>query len=413
MGRGRKGTGVEARDSHIRVRFTFENDRCYEPLQMAPTPPNMRFAIKLVETIRKRIDAGTFDYAEFFPNSKRVASGPDNRSLRHFGELWLQSKGTKASATKSQYRNALEFWYAMLGDKTDVGKISAGTLAAKVGSHKWPSNRLHNNYMIVLRGLFATASRDLRIPDPTTIIENGKVQKKKPDPLSLEEMDLILNDLRKHYDVRIWAYFAWAFGTGQRPEEIIAQQWPDVDFRHQTSRVERARSFRGEVKPIKTYQERDVDLVERALEALDAMKSFTFMKGEFIFENPVTGRPWHDERSQRDHYWTPCLKRLGIRYRTPYNARHTYATIALMAGANPNYVARQMGHKNAKMLFEVYSKWIDGADRGREKAKVEAALRGEFGPTLAPESENAGRRDWTRSNDGKISPLRKKFKVSA
>ncbi len=70
-----------------------------------------------------------------------------------------------------------------------------------------------------------------------------------------------------------------------------------------------------------------------------------------------------------------------------------------MGGANPAYIARQLGHKNAKMLFEVYAKWIDGADRGREKAKIEAALRGEFGPNLAPQGEKAGRRDWTRTND--------------
>ncbi|GEM_PF-5990085 len=33
-----------------------------------------------------------------------------------------------------------------------------------------------------------------------------------------------------------------------------------------------------------------------------------------------------------------------------------------------------MSHKTAKMLFTVYSKWIDGADRGREKAKLERML---------------------------------------
>jgi hypothetical protein len=27
------------------------------------------------------------------------------------------------------------------------------------------------------------------------------------------------------------------------------------------------------------------------------------------------------------------------------------------------------------MLFTVYMKWIDGADRGREKAKLEAAMK--------------------------------------
>ena len=60
-----------------------------------------------------------------------------------------------------------------------------------------------------------------------------------------------------------------------------------------------------------------------------------------------------------------------------YQTRHTYAANALAAGVNPAYIARQMGHKNAKMRFSVYAKWGDGADRGREKAKLEAALRNE------------------------------------
>ena len=81
-----------------------------------------------------------------------------------------------------------------------------------------------------------------------------------------------------------------------------------------------------------------------------------------LFENPVTGRAWHDERSQRDH-WTPTLKRLGIRRRRAYCTRHTYCTAALMAGLNPAYIAGRAGH-SVKMLLEVYARWIPGADAG-------------------------------------------------
>ena len=33
-----------------------------------------------------------------------------------------------------------------------------------------------------------------------------------------------------------------------------------------------------------------------------------------------------------------------------------------------------MGHVNTQMLFSVYSKWIDGADRSRERDKLSASL---------------------------------------
>ena len=64
--------------------------------------------------------------------------------------------------------------------------------------------------------------------------------------------------------------------------------------------------------------------------------------------------------------------------RDAYQTRHTYATLALMAGVNPAYIARQLGHANMAMLFKHYSKWIDGADAGREKSKLNKV----FGPNL-------------------------------
>jgi hypothetical protein len=40
-----------------------------------------------------------------------------------------------------------------------------------------------------------------------------------------------------------------------------------------------------------------------------------------------------------------------------------------MAGANPTWIARQLGYANSQMLFRVYAKWIDGADKSRERDK--------------------------------------------
>jgi hypothetical protein len=43
-----------------------------------------------------------------------------------------------------------------------------------------------------------------------------------------------------------------------------------------------------------------------------------------------------------------------------------------MAGANPMWVARQMGHATMQMTLTKYSTWIDRADAGSEKSKLEA-----------------------------------------
>jgi len=42
--------------------------------------------------------------------------------------------------------------------------------------------------------------------------------------------------------------------------------------------------------------------------------------------------------------------------------RHTYVTMAIMAGASPIYVAPQMGN-SPRIVFEHYARWIESADR--------------------------------------------------
>lgn len=54
-----------------------------------------------------------------------------------------------------------------------------------------------------------------------------------------------------------------------------------------------------------------------------------------------------------------------VRVRRPYQSRHTFACWLLTAGANPSFIASQLGHENAKMVYEIYSKWIGGMDRNQ------------------------------------------------
>ena len=94
--------------------------------------------------------------------------------------------------------------------------------------------------------------------------------------------------------------------------------------------------------------------------------------------NPTTGKPWADEQVQR-RYFQAATKRLGLCHRAPKQTRHTFATICLMSGANLAWVARRLGHPSSKMPFEVYSRWIERADKGLERGKAEAWIRPQFG----------------------------------
>lgn len=121
---------------------------------------------------------------------------------------------------------------------------------------------------------------------------------------------------------------------------------------------------------------RQVQLNSRAHQYLLDQKPATFLQPHgWIFPDPRTGARWTDDEPPRELYWRPCLKRLGIRYRSPYETRHSYATRLLMAGATPAWAARQMGH-SVQQFLDTYARWIDGGQNAVEMAKLEAMMAG-------------------------------------
>ena len=98
----------------------------------------------------------------------------------------------------------------------------------------------------------------------------------------------------------------------------------------------------------------------------------------------------------RDRVWYPALLRAGVRRRTDYQTRHSFASNALDAGEAPQWVARQFGHRSVKLLFERYAKWIH--HRTRQDGSALAAHLG------APETRPVPGEGLTNASG--IRPLR-------
>jgi integrase len=88
-----------------------------------------------------------------------------------------------------------------------------------------------------------------------------------------------------------------------------------------------------------------------------------------VFLNPLKNEPWIGDSQIRKQAWLPAIKDSEVRYRNPYQTRHTYASMMLTAGESPIWLTSQMGHSNTAMIFKKYGRWIkiDG-DISGEKA---------------------------------------------
>ena len=74
------------------------------------------------------------------------------------------------------------------------------------------------------------------------------------------------------------------------------------------------------------------------------------------------GEGEYAEHQTRTVYSTGLLARLPrkaqLTHREPYQLRHSYASMLLMAGAHPAYLAKQFGHKDWGMIRTIYAQWV-------------------------------------------------------
>jgi integrase len=370
----RNDTGITSRSKgSITVQFYWNGINCRETLKLEPTKQNLLYVARLRSEILRKITLGTFNYAEYFPNSPRA--GLEKAKIPSFKELaenWLKIiKANQALSTYNTYRKYIDkYWNPKFGDLR-IDKILPSEISTTLALIE-VSPKTRNNILITIRGPLGLAFHDGVIQsDPTARIENVKFQNPEPDPLTLDEANTLLEFMAARYDEQVINYFEFAIFSGLRTAEQIELYWGDVERDEITIRRSRVENT---VKATKTYKTRQVALNDRAKAALKRQEKFTKMKGDHVFNNPVTGLPWNDQRSQSKNYWHPALKACHLRERDPYQTRHTYATMMLMMGANPMWVAKQMGHKNMKMLLEIYARWIDKADKSKEIEKVNNQL---------------------------------------
>lgn len=382
MGRT-KLEGVDVRESSIRVLFSFQGKQRREPVKvegqaLAPTAANIKYAARLVAEIKQQIAAGTFDYRKTFPDSKHApapAAGVRTGDELFFDliDRWWNLLELKPSTKKNYWNQKENFWKKHLPDKAIKAFIHSDIKGA-LRQGTWKSNKSRNNQLSIIRSVFELAVMDKQIKEnPCDGLEHASFQAPGPDPFSLSEVSKILAGIAEHYSDQVLNYAQFQFFSGLRTSEAIALDWENVDLNKGEVKVDVVNVYDEEQDSTKTSTARIVKLPREALASLLAQKRHTHGIGGRVFHDPYYNEPWLYHRITRAAFWTTTLKRLGIRHRRMYNTRHTYATIGLMAGANPAFMARQLGH-SLEMFFKVYAKWIDGQNDERELTKIELAI---------------------------------------
>jgi integrase len=346
VGRDSKGTAVHrgvrpVGDDRIEVYGQLDGRRWSRTLPIRPTPAGLKRAVAERARIVREL-AGS--------------AGPAPATFAALAQRWLDIRRREvALSTFTSYRASLQLWTNHLhADRID--QIRASRLREVDALIPWSSEKQRNNALIPLRGVFDLAiDDDLIEGNSAHRLRQRKHQRPAIDPFSAAERDAIMKELPDRYR----PYFVLAFETGARTSELLALTWDRLDLAAGTMRVETAR-VRGQEKGTKTGSERVVLLTPAALTALRGLP--TRFAGGHVFVTE-RGQPFQKANHINRLGWTPALKRAGVRWRRAYNCRHTRASLGLMAGQSPAFLAGQLGHSIAVLLSR-YARWISSdADR--------------------------------------------------
>lgn len=400
MGKESYPTGVENHGGSLRIWFQYQGQRVRENLGVPDTAKNRKVAGELRASVCFAIKMGSFNYATQFPQSvnlKRFGVEKKEITVSDLAAKWLELKRMDISAnTHHRYCSVVRNMVPRIGGKRLASAVTKEELLfirkeLLTGVQVITHSRLRpvkgrtvptvNFYMTAIGGMFQFAADNGYVDvNPFSSIRPLKKSKAEPDPLSRDEFSRFIAACPNRQTRNLWMI---AFYTGVRHGELVALAWEDVDLKAGTLTVRRNKTLLGEFTLPKTDAGtgRVIQLVEPALNALRDQAELTRLGKQhlseiklreygrttthpctFIFSPLLTRRGnaggEHYAVSTVRHMWESIVKRAGLRYRKAYQSRHTFACWLLSAGANPTFIASQMGHSSAQMVYSVYGAWM-------------------------------------------------------
>jgi integrase len=224
--------------------------------------------------------------------------------------------------------------------------------------------------------LFKCAQRwELVEANPMRLVRVKNVSKRleRPSVLTGEEFHKLLPHIREPY--RTMVLIAGCLGF--RASEIVGLQWGDFDFEKSTLLVQRG-VVHGRVDDVKTEYSRDVvPIAPELAKELLAYRDRCYPTNEgWLFANPATEKPYHQEEIQKKHI-RPAAKAAGIDARVGWKTfRHSFRSWLDQTEAPIGVQRELMRHASIQTTMNVYGRAMTDSKRQAHNNVVQMVLQG-------------------------------------
>ena len=360
-----------------RIQFDFHlyGQRFREGTKTMATPKNLNIAKAQLKQMNAEIDLGTFQYRDYFPDSKKVAqfeilqrAKHPNRHFPFFDEFIDQWFDRQKQKWKSSYERTVKltierhlkptFGNTLVNELTlahvDHYRQTLLNLTKKDGTRELSNCRI-NGIFGPLVSCMSLVADEYRFEYPLRRYRSLKEEKADSHPMTFEEVQRFLAVVSSYWH----DYFVVRFWTGMRSCEIHGLFDEHIDFEHRLIRI-RQNYVDGEICNVKTPKSRrDLKMCDTLFDALKRIIANKKHDTPFLFTTSQ-GKPISTNYIGK-HVWYKTLAKAGLRRRRPYETRHTAAVLHIAAHENPLYISQMLGHSDTRLLFEVYAPYVANA----------------------------------------------------
>ena len=350
----------------------------------------------------------------------------ETRTFEEYGNWWLENcaRGSIKASTYQEYEAVLrKHAYPVLGSTAflEVKRPQIRELIAAKKAEGYERATI-SNIIAPLRSMYNQAIED-GITEKNPGGRIGKLNKrdkdkpkKKIDPLTREEIQIMLKTAETDRYRDYYPLFLCAPRSGIRQGELIALKGVDVDFNSRFIHVQRNLS-RGKISLPKNGRDRKVDMSAKLAAVLSDMLSrrraealrkelqrpaeerrdrdavINEVMEDWLFQTSVVvrselakrRRPEAEARggtqldpSNLRKVFNRLLVDAKLRRVRFHDLRHTFASLLIQQGESLAYVKEQMGHSSIQITVDTYGHLVPGGNRAAvDKLDVEVAERNE------------------------------------
>lgn len=360
----------------IQMSFTYKGVPCREVIpNMTKTKSDIAYATNLLGEIRAKMARDIFDYAEYFPKSKmlkKLGIAKSNATLEYYIDQHINTIKNKGLSEytiqkKENYKRRLtpELDFKIIDIDTKWLKeyflkstVSLETCKITLGLIRGALDEAVIDQVIDINPCAGFKLHNYVSKEIKAINTSDQA-----DPFTLEECISILQGVHTlknqfwDFTEQIESFIQLWFNTGLRTQEIFGLKWENIDFKNKLLHVKVGVVQGKEKQTLKNAKaKRTIPLNEAALESLEKQRPFTYFQQGYVFideQHNIFGD--HDKFRRR--VWQKVLNVAGVRYRRPYNCRHTFATMHISSKNQVNEweLIQWLGHSNLMMLQEYYA----------------------------------------------------------